>query len=682
MNKGNNTFLNKSLLSLIFTFIAVNAVAQVPATQKQALIDFYNSTGGVNWFDDSNWLTGDPCLEQWYGVGCDNSDNITKLLMPNNRLLGEVPVSITQLVFLEELNLAGSGLESPTSEIGQLSQLKVLDLSFSYFGVTSNGDFPDWVLNLTQLEKLILIDTYIYDQLPEGLGALSQLRELNLANNEFSGEIPVTLSQLSELRVLNLYGYYSNNNNFTGEFPAWVTQLSQLEELAIANNGWGNSSIPSDIGSLSQLQLLYLEGGFIGHIPQSIENLTQLKYLTIKSDNLDPATFPISILQLPNLELLGLSVNLIGQIPSGISQLGQLITLDLSNNALTGAIPIALNSMSNLKNVILNKNLLSGNYPSWIHLSDSIEHLNIRNNGIQGIILDAYFSQRYIHLIADYNALELESDLLLDDFEFECYCDWKATQTTRPIVLQTQQLDNNHVLLTWDPISFDHKNGGYEVWMKANGEVEFSLKKNLRTKSANSAVISGLTPGESYDFFMKSYSVVTYIPVNTVPQVVYSENSETVTYHQQEIEPGISSLQVYLENLQISSSGRVNSYDYIVMNNGADDVISAQLNVFGHNPSTIYSYTSFGVACLQSSNNVNCPSLSNFDENFFVEVDLPQGSWMKFRVYLSSYLIVDNLDLPYHSIQVLPSAGMTDDNYADNQFYVRLYDYIFENDFE
>jgi Leucine-rich repeat (LRR) protein len=683
MTKEKNIFLNKRLLSLMLTFFAISAVAQVPATQKQALIDFYNSTNGANWYDDSNWLTGDSCANQWYGVTCDNSDNITKLLVPYNNLEGVVPASIADLTFLEELNLSYAYLQSPTPEIGQLSQLKFIDLSFSYFGVTSNGEFPGWVLDLTQLEKLILTDAYIFDEIPQGLGALTQLRELNLSNNEFSGEIPVTLSQLSELRSLYLYGYYSNNNNFTGEFPAWITQLSQLEELALANNGWDNSSIPFDIGSLSQLQLLYLEGGFVGNIPQSTENLTQLKSLTIKSDNLDPAIFPLSILQLQNLEVLALDINLTGQIPAGVNQLGQLITLDLSNNALTGAIPITLNSMSNLRNVILNNNLLSGNYPSWFHVSDTLEHLNISNNAIEGVILDSYFNNRYISLFAEYNKLELESDDLLNEFEMYCYCDWRATQTTEPTELQAQQLDNNHVLLTWDPISFDHKNGGYEVWIKESGDAEFSLKKNILTKSAGSTIISGLIPGQSYDIYMRTYSKVSYIPVHTINPAVYSVNSEIINHQQEQImEPYSQSLEVFLDYYQITSSSPYEYYDFIVRNNGTEAVTSAHLNVFGHNPDTIYSYTSFGVGCLESSGNTSCPIINSFDYNFSIELDLPEGSWMKFRVYLYSYLSIENEDLPYHSIQVLPSAGMTDDDYTDNQLYVRLYDYIFENDFE
>jgi hypothetical protein len=42
----------------------------IPAEERQALIDLYNSTGGNNWTDHSGWL-GPPGTEcQWHGVAC------------------------------------------------------------------------------------------------------------------------------------------------------------------------------------------------------------------------------------------------------------------------------------------------------------------------------------------------------------------------------------------------------------------------------------------------------------------------------------------------------------------------------------------------------------------------------------------------------------------------------------
>ena len=36
----------------------------------QTLIGLYNSTLGERWTNCQNWLTGDPCINYWHGIGC------------------------------------------------------------------------------------------------------------------------------------------------------------------------------------------------------------------------------------------------------------------------------------------------------------------------------------------------------------------------------------------------------------------------------------------------------------------------------------------------------------------------------------------------------------------------------------------------------------------------------------
>lgn len=37
-----------------------------------ALIDLYFATNGPFWNISTNWMDGDPCLQEWEGVGCDS----------------------------------------------------------------------------------------------------------------------------------------------------------------------------------------------------------------------------------------------------------------------------------------------------------------------------------------------------------------------------------------------------------------------------------------------------------------------------------------------------------------------------------------------------------------------------------------------------------------------------------
>ena len=60
--------LRIAFLGLVFFFGVLSAT--VPSSERGALVDFYNSLHGPNWSSNTNWLTGDPCLNAWSGVYC------------------------------------------------------------------------------------------------------------------------------------------------------------------------------------------------------------------------------------------------------------------------------------------------------------------------------------------------------------------------------------------------------------------------------------------------------------------------------------------------------------------------------------------------------------------------------------------------------------------------------------
>ncbi len=62
-------FLTFGLL-LVLQLASIYANLSAPETERQALVQLYQATNGPRWFRRDNWLQGDPCLNEWYGITC------------------------------------------------------------------------------------------------------------------------------------------------------------------------------------------------------------------------------------------------------------------------------------------------------------------------------------------------------------------------------------------------------------------------------------------------------------------------------------------------------------------------------------------------------------------------------------------------------------------------------------
>jgi hypothetical protein len=45
----------------------------VPAAQRQALVELYTSANGSSWTYTNNWLNGDPCTNFWASIQCNQN---------------------------------------------------------------------------------------------------------------------------------------------------------------------------------------------------------------------------------------------------------------------------------------------------------------------------------------------------------------------------------------------------------------------------------------------------------------------------------------------------------------------------------------------------------------------------------------------------------------------------------
>ena len=327
--------------------------AQLPSPDREALIAFYNATGGANWTEHTNWLTNAP-VGQWYGVTTDGNGRVTELNLTSNQLKGEIPPELANLTNLKVLALGGNELTGP---------------------------IPTWLGGLTNLEELRLWENELTGTIPAELGSLVNLKELQLADNQLTGEIPVELGSLSNLELLYLWG-----NELTGEIPAELGSLVNLKELWLSNNQL-TGEIPTELGSLTNLGKLYLwENELTGAIPAELGSLVNLKELWLSNNQLT-GEIPTELGSLSNLELLSLSANrLTGEIPTELGSLVNLGKLHLWENELTGAIPAELGSLVNLKELWLPNNQLTGEIPAELGSLSNLELLSLSANQLTGEI--------------------------------------------------------------------------------------------------------------------------------------------------------------------------------------------------------------------------------------------------------------------------------------------------------
>jgi RHS repeat-associated protein len=233
-----------SLQSGTFTLtVDPNSEGLVPNNVEfAALQDLYESTGGPNWTNNTNWLQGSTAgeMEQWYGISMQDGD-VAKIELPNNNLQGPLPESLGDLTSLDTLSLYSNSLTALPESLGNLTNLQV-------FYAFSN-----------QLSSI-----------PESIGNLSNLYTLRLHSNKLTS-IPGSIGNLTKLDVLAVH-------------------FNQL------------SSLPESIGEMTNLEILYIEGNQLTSLPASISSLSKLTTIYAKQNRF--SSLPAVLAELPNFNNL------------------------------------------------------------------------------------------------------------------------------------------------------------------------------------------------------------------------------------------------------------------------------------------------------------------------------------------------------------------------------------------
>ena len=268
-----------------------------PLSDREILEALYDATGGPDWTNNENWLTGAP-LGEWHGVRVDDRGRVVELSFVANRLRGQLPEELGGLTTLQSLALVRnySGLTGPIPRaLAKLTNLEGLYL----FTNSLNGPIPPELGGLPNLRTLSLGDNRLEGSIPPELGGLPNLRWLFLSQNQLEGSVPAELGDLATLRHLSL-----EDNALTGPIPRALAKLANLRTLSLARNAM-TGPLPSQLGGLAELAGLYLgHNDLSGPVPPEFGGLERLRELALSGNSDMSGTLPSSLTGLHSLETM------------------------------------------------------------------------------------------------------------------------------------------------------------------------------------------------------------------------------------------------------------------------------------------------------------------------------------------------------------------------------------------
>ena len=259
---------------------------------------------------------------------------------------------------ITELDFGKMGLTELPETIGQLTQLKWLNLSNNELTT-----LPESVSYLVLLETLTLPTNKLHI-LPEVLEKLKQLQSLDVSNNQLT-VLPESFGGLMQLKTLSL------SQNQLVALPESLGGLTQLETLNLGYNQL--TRLPEWVGLLVNLKRLHLVGNRLVNLPNSIVCLTKLKRLDIQSNKF--SNFPQQVTHIPSLEEIWMSNNKLDILPGEIGKLINLQEISAWNNQLK-TLPPELCQLSNLRELQFGYDKANGNLLTDIPVCLSeLEHL-------------------------------------------------------------------------------------------------------------------------------------------------------------------------------------------------------------------------------------------------------------------------------------------------------------------
>ena len=182
------------------------------------------------------------------------------------RFEGKIPVSICELIALEELRLITSSqpVGAVPENIGRLSKLKLLEIDYNKWEIEidqPNAKFPESVWDLTNLENL-------------KMGSLSN------TGGPIPGDKVAKMTNLKEIIIVKC--------GIAGPIPAELFASDRMSWIAFSKNKL-TGIIPTEIGNCRNLRYIHLaDNQLSGNIPEELANCKKLFGCYLYGNQLSP----------------------------------------------------------------------------------------------------------------------------------------------------------------------------------------------------------------------------------------------------------------------------------------------------------------------------------------------------------------------------------------------------------